>query len=101
METIKVNTQDLVKGVAELTGNTQKDVKEILSGVETFVKGQVKQAGEDTSVEIKVFNGLTVISEYAAPRTARNPLTGETFTTEGKNRVKTKIGSALKSAANE
>ncbi len=101
METIKVNTQDIIKGVAELADKKQKEVREVVRAMEEFVKAQVGQATVDTSVEIKLFNGLTVISEYAKPRTARNPRTGETLTTEGKNRVKAKIGISLKTAANQ
>lgn len=101
METIKVTTQDIVKGVAGLTGKTQKEVREVVNAIEDIVKAQVGQATVDTGVEIKLFNGLTVISEYAKPRTARNPRTGETLTTEGKNRVKAKIGISLKTAANQ
>lgn len=100
METIKVNTQDIIKGVAELADKKQKEVREVVRAVEEFVKAQVGQANENTSVEIKLFNGLTVISEYKEPRTARNPQTGETITTEGKNRVRAKIGTSLKDAAN-
>ena len=100
METIKVNTQDIIKGVAELADKKQKEVREVVRAMEEFVKAQVGQANENTSVEIKLFNGLTVISEYEEPRIARNPRTGETFTTEGKNRVRAKIGTSLKDAAN-
>lgn len=101
MQKIKMTTHELVKSVAELTGNMQKDVKEVIACIEKVIKAQVAQANEDTSVEVKLFNGLTIVSEYSAPRIARNPSTGETFTTEGKNRVKAKIGAALKTAANE
>lgn len=100
METIKVTTQDIIKGVADLADKTQKEVREVVRAIEEFVKAQVGQANENTSVEIKLFNGLTVISEYKEPRTARNPQTGETITTEGKNRVRAKIGTSLKDAAN-
>ena len=101
METIKMTTKELVKGVAELTGKTQKEVREVLDGIEDVVMAQVGQATEDNSVEIRLFNGLYVTSEFVAPHTARNPRTGETFTAEGKNRVKAKICTALKNAANQ
>lgn len=100
MEKITMTTQDLVKAVSALTGKTQKEIKEVLSGVESVVKGQVAVASKTQTVEVKVFNGLTIVSEYTAPRQARNPQTGETFITEGKNRVKAKIGTGLKEAAN-
>nr|DAH68979.1 MAG TPA: Bacterial DNA-binding protein [Caudoviricetes sp.] len=101
METIKMTTKELIKGVADLTGKTQKDVKEVLDGIESVVTAQVGQASEDNSVDIRVFNGLHITSEFVAPHVARNPRTGETFTAEGKNRVKAKIGLALKNAANQ
>lgn len=100
METIKVTTQDIIKGVADLADKKQKEVREVVRAIEEFVKAQVGQANENTTVEIKLFNGLTVISEYKEPRTARNPQTGETITTEGKNRVRAKVGTSLKASAN-
>lgn len=100
MEKIKVSNQELIKAVAGVTGDSQRKVKELLGAAEAVIKAQVAKATEDASVEIKVFNGLTIVSEYVAPREARNPMTGETFIAEAKNRVKAKIGSSLKEAAN-
>lgn len=95
-----MNTQELVKATATVSGRTQKDIKEVLEYVEQVVNAQLGQASESQTVEIKVMNGLTVIGEHVAPRVARNPQTGETFMTDPKNRVKTKIGKALKDAVN-
>lgn len=106
MEKIQVNKQDLVKMASTLATNegmkvkSQKDIREVLDTIEAVVKSQVTQANKETTVEVKVFNGLTVVSQYREPREARNPMTGETVFTEAKNQVKAKIGAALKDAAN-
>ena len=100
MEKVTMTTQDLVKAVATITGKTQKEVKEVVGAFENVIKEQVAVANASQSVEVKLFNGLTLISEHVAPRQARNPQTGETFITEAKNRVKAKIGTSLKDAAN-
>lgn len=101
MENIKVNVQDLAKAVSAVVGESQKKTRTILDAVDAVVKEQLKQANENTTVEVKVMNGLTLVAEHTQPREARNPATGETFMTEPKNRVKTKLGSSLKAAANE
>lgn len=100
MEKVTMTTNELVKAVAGLTGKTQKEIKEVIGGIEDVVKGQLGVANENCTSEVKLLNGLTLISEYVAPRQARNPQTGETFMAPGKNRVKAKFGTVMKNAAN-
>lgn len=101
MEKITVNVQELAKAVAAITNESQKSTRATLDAIDGVVKAQLKQANENTTVEVKLMNGLSLIAEHTQPREARNPQTGETFMTEPKNRVKAKLGSALKSAVNE
>lgn len=100
MEKITMNVQELVKVTADKTGETQKKVREILSGLEDVIKAQLAEAGEGVEVEVKVFNGLTLMCEYCESHEGRNPSTGEVITVPGKNRVKARIGQALKAAVN-
>ena len=91
---------DRLKQLRLLQGKTQKEIKEVIGGIEDVVKGQLGVANENCTSEVKLLNGLTLISEYVAPRQARNPQTGETFMAPGKNRIKAKFGTVMKNAAN-
>ena len=101
MEKITMNVQELVKAVAEKTDKTQKCVREVIDGIEEVTIAQLKEANEENSVEVKLFNGLALVSEYNESHEGRNPSTGETIVIPGKNRVKAKIGQVLKVAVNE
>lgn len=100
MEKITMNVQELVKATADKLGTTQKMVKEILGGLDEVIKAQLAEASEGVTVEVKVLNGLTLVSEYCESHEGRNPATGETITVPGKNRVKARIGQAMKAAVN-
>lgn len=95
-----MNVQEVVKATADKLGTTQKFVKEVFGAMEDVIKTQLAEAGEGVSVEVKVFNGLTLVSEYCASHEGRNPSTGETIIIPGKNRVRGRIGQALKDAVN-
>lgn len=100
MEKITMNVTDLVKEAAKNVDLSQKKVREVVDAIEATTKAYLAQANQGTTVEVKVFPGLSLIAEYVEPHEGRNPMTGETITVEGKNRCKAKIGSALKAAVN-
>lgn len=105
MEKITMNVQDLVKAVVKNVAEdgvktTQKEVRAILDAVGEITVEQLKQADPETSVEVKLFTGVSLVSEYVEPHEGRNPSTGETITIDGKKRVKSKLGRILKEAVN-
>lgn len=95
-----MNVTDLVKEAAQKSGKTQKELREAIDVLEDVVKDELAKADAKTTVEVKVFSSLVVVSEHVPSRQARNPQTGEVFMTTPKNRVKVKVGKALKDAAN-
>lgn len=102
MEKITMNVKELVKAVAQETDQTQKLVEEIVKAMDNVVRAQLAQANENTSVEVKVLpSGVTLVSEYVDAHEARNPQDGTVISVPGKNRVKAKIGKAIKDSANE
>ena len=97
MEKVTMTTNELVKAVAGLTGKTQKEIKEVIGGIEDVVKGQLGVANENCTSEVKLLNGLTLISEYVAPRQARNPQTGEAVMVAAHKAPKFKFSTSVKS----
>lgn len=95
-----MNVQDLVKAVAKETEASQKQVREIIDAIELVTKTQLAEAGENATVEVKVFPGLSLVAEFVESHTGRNPQNGETIVIPGKNRVKAKISQTLKAAVN-
>lgn len=51
--------------------------------------------------ELKIATGISQLSVYKEPHEARNPMTGETFMTKGKYRVKAKLSPSVVDAANK
>ena len=102
METKKIvmSVTDLVKAVAQETDMTQKKVREIVDVIGAVAMAQLKEASSDTAVEVKLFPGVSLVSSLVAPRQARNPMTGEIFTTAEKVRVRGKIYGAFTKAIN-
>lgn len=97
-----INVKELVRMAAEKAEKkTQKEIMEAITLIDEAVKEQLAQATPDTKVEIKVLPcGVTLVSEYVDAHEARNPQTGETVAVPGKNRVKAKLGSVVREAAN-
>lgn len=100
MTKITMNVNELAKNVANETGVSQKKAREIIDTIEALTVNQLAVANEETSVEVKLFTGLSVKSTYVPAHEGRNPQTGETLTIAAKNRVSAKIGNVLKEAAN-
>ena len=85
---------DFVKAVAQKADITQKDTRTVLEALEDVVYETLGR-GE----EVFIMNGLSLKTEIRAPRTARNPITGEMIQVPEKRVPKAKIGAKLKKAA--
>ena len=90
-----MNRTEYVKAVAEATGRTQKEIKEILDVEQTIAYAEMAK-GE----EVKIFEGTTLMGVKKDARTARNPLTGETVEVAAKTAPKAKFGKFAKDAVN-
>lgn len=97
---IVTNVASLVKEAANLGNKTQKELKEALDLFEEVLKQHLQEATPDINVEVKLLPGLTITSEYVPERTARDPRNGAEITAGPRKRVKAKIGTNLKNAAN-
>lgn len=103
MEKISINVKELIRAAAAKSEGekTMKELTEAISLIDEAVKEQLSKASETTKVEVKILPcGVSLVSEYVEPHEARNPMTGETVKVPGKNRVKAKLGSVVKDAAN-
>lgn len=85
---------ELIKNLAEQTGNSQKAIGEILSALELTLINNAA-AGEETYV-----GHLTVSVGAKPPRVGRNPKTGASVQIPARSVIKVKVGKALKDAAN-
>lgn len=90
-----MNKTEFIKAVANKTGYTQKDVKAVIDCMREIT---FETLGKHE--EVKMFDGVTFAVVHKDARTARNPQTGETFTTDPKWVPKFKAGKALKDAIN-
>jgi len=81
---------DYIKAVAEKTGRTQKDVREIIDGgYEVLCENVVNEP-------VKIMDAITVECVERAPHTSRNPKTGEAVEVPAKRVPHVKIGKNLK-----
>lgn len=85
---------ELIKHLAEQTGNTQKAVKDIFAALDATLQANAA-AGEDT-----VLGLLTVTTVKKEARTGRNPITGAAVEIPAKSAIKIKVSKPLKVAAN-
>ena len=88
-----MNNAEMIKEIATKTGFTQKDTKAVIDAMKEVVYGTLAN-GE----EVKVFDGLTMITASRDARVCRNPQTGEPVNVPAKRTVKAKIGKHLKDA---
>ena len=101
MEKKVVNFKEVVRETAKTVGMKQKDVEQVLRTVYDVTAAALAEVTPDMSVEVKVLqSGVSLISEYVAPHSARNPQTGETVEVAAKNRVKAKVYSGFKKEIN-
>ena len=66
---------EFIRAIADKTGFTQKDTREVLNAVQEVTYENLKN-GED----VTVMDGLTLTRAFRDEHTARNPRTGEKFT---------------------
>jgi len=95
------NVATLIKEAACLGNKTQKELKEALDLFEEVVKSHLREATPNTDVEVKLMPGLIITSEYLPERTARDPRNNEIITVAASKRVRVKLGTNFKTAANE
>lgn len=98
---MRITNTEFVKAVAGASGHTQKDVKEVMSGIQDALVMELSKATEEEPVEISVLTTLVVGAKYAEAHKARNPQTGEIVTAPGKYRVKARVTGAVKDAINK
>lgn len=87
-----MNKTELIRAIAEKTGNTQKDTKVFIDALQEVTFETLK------SDEVKLMDGVTLYSVYKEAHEARNPQTGETVMVDGKYLPKVKLGKAIKDA---
>ena len=88
--------KEMIREVAEKTNSAQNHVGAIVNAIEDTVVDHIKQGGE-----VKLFNGVTLYAAVSAPRTSRNPQTGEPIDVPAKNVMRLKVGNRIKNLLNE
>jgi len=86
---------EFIKLIAEKTGMSQKDSKEVLEIIGAEIVKHMKD--EDG---VTPFAGMKFTSAYADKRQGRNPQTGETIVIPGRFQPKVKFGTPVKDALN-
>ena len=90
-----MNKVELINEVAQSTGFTKKDIKQVLESVQNVTYNALSNGGI-----VKLIDGVTLSVVRKEARTARNPRTGETIMVDAKNAVKCKFGKTIKDAVN-
>lgn len=89
-----MNKTELISAIAEKTGMTKKNVKEVLEATQEVVFSTIKDE------EVKLMDGVTISAKVVPERTARNPQTGEEIVVPEHMAPKCKFGTAIKNAVN-
>ena len=86
-----ITKKELTKEIANRAGITHKEAMRIFDVVqETFYEAL------ETQDDVKLFDGVIFTVKEGAPRTARNPRTGETINIPAKKRAAVRFGKAVK-----
>ena len=86
---------EYVKAVAEATGKTQKEIKEVLDAMQTVAYAEMAKCEE-----VKMFDGLTLTAVHKEACQKRNPATGSMVDVPAKNAPKAKFGAVAKRLVN-
>ena len=89
-----MNKTELVNVVAEKTGATKKDSKELVDVVFGAIQDALVEGGTDTKVTITGFGTFKNVKRKA--RKGRNPQSGEEIKIPAKNAVTFSVGKTLK-----
>jgi len=90
-----MNKTELIREVANRTGNTQKNVKEVLQGIQDVVFTSLRD-----EEGIKLFDGVTLDAVFKDAHESRNPATGEVVMVPPKYMPHAKFGRPIKEALN-
>ena len=90
-----MNRTEYVKAVAQETGKTQKEIKEILEVMQNVAYAEMANEGE-----VEIFKGLKLMGVHKDATTARNPLDGSTVNVPEKTVPKAKFGAVAKRIVN-
>lgn len=90
-----MNKSELVDSIAESTGVSKSDVDTVIGGMFAVVAGHVARSDD----KITIPGWLSFQQTTRAPRTGRNPRTGEAIQIPATKGVKVSVGSKLKAAA--
>ena len=86
-----ITKKDLVNEIAGRAGITKKETARIFDVFqETFY------SAIETQDDVRLFDGVTFSVKDAAPRTCRNPLTGEAVEVPARKRMSVRFGKAVK-----
>lgn len=90
-----MNKAEFIKAVAEKAGFTQKDVRAVVEAQQEVIYATIP------TEEVKIIDGVTLVTEERAARQGRNPQTGEAIDIPAKRVPKCKFGSKLKTVVAE
>lgn len=101
MEKQVITFKEIVRDTAKKVGMSQREVDAVLRVADEVACEKVAMVTPDMAVEVKVLpSGLSLIASHMPAHTARNPKTDEIVTVAPKNRVRAKVYSGFKNAAN-
>ena len=92
-EKIKVvHTKDMIiKNISEECNKDKKIVRSIYNALENYITEHLSSADIDTDISIRLFEGITIDSEFIPEKTNVNNLTGKIITSKSKIRPKANI----------
>jgi integration host factor subunit beta len=95
--TLTVTKSELIERIA--TKQTQLSVKDVELAVKTIIEHMAQTLAGGERIEIRGFGSFSL--HYRAPRTGRNPKTGDSVTLTGKHVPHFKPGKELRDRVNK
>lgn len=81
----------IIKMVARRIRIRKSLVEDVFDGLEQEIAHLLASANEDSDISLRLFEGITIDSEFIPPKEKFNTLTGKTITTLAKIKAKANI----------
>lgn len=98
--TNKVTQKVLIDRLAEETGATKRDLKEVLDLIISITCEILSETDENASTELKIANGLSIGTKYIAPHTGKSPFDQTEIQVKEHLRPYVKFGDRFKKGIN-
>lgn len=99
---LKLSRRELIRDVSKATGNKLSDVESIFDSMEEIVEKYLRYAKDNKdSIEIKIFNGLSIFGKYKGKEVKMNYIVGENRTVYDRLIINSKVSRRYREKINK